>query len=763
MFERKKRVRKSALSNLSHFQRRSLTGLRNLRHGKGGADRFRQIQRETLDLLYAASSCIARLQSSVLTLPELFEILLPAVSIQAAALFEWRPEGADFFAWEVEPGHLLGHDEAKVRTARTYTYLSGYPTPFSPDGNDRAVDSPFQPESPYPIITLPLVVDREPVFGVLQLSCQHMDESILSILNGIGNQLAMALDRQYQLKQQKEHFLREQAAIAGVKEVEARRISEVRFRALAESAPMLVWVAGFDGAVEYVNPRWTEYTGLTLEQSLGDGWLDAIHPDDREQVWEAWRTAIAECKPYESENRIQMADGSFRWHLTRALLDHADADGVVRWTGTSTDIDDHKLWEEELVAARLKAESANLAKSAFLANMSHEIRTPVGIIMGYTELLLELAQEDQEQSVWLKAMKRNSEVLLNLINELLDLSKVESGRLAIETVELNLMDFVIDASNLMAFKAQEKGIDFRVSCENALPETIHTDPTRLRQIFLNIVGNAIKFTERGEVALTVRIARGTPPDQCMQIEFEVQDTGIGVSFEQKDRIWEPFMQADASTTRRYGGTGLGLSLSLRLAKALGGDLQLIESVPGKGSTFIFRIDSGVAWQGMRDIVPGKSAVVLNGRPGVIMGVKQQPLGVESGSLKGSRVLVVEDAPDNQALIRRYLEVEGARVDLASDGTEGIQSAENGTYDVVLMDIQMPGGMDGYAATEKLRRSNFKKPIIALTAHAMKSEMEKAKQSGFDEYLVKPIDRDLLIKTVCKHIRGENLRWLPNRH
>ncbi|HYX35639.1 MAG TPA: response regulator [Oligoflexus sp.] len=763
MFERKKRVRKSALSNMSHFQRRSLPRARSLRNGKGDADRYRQIRRETLDFLYAASSCIARLHSAALTLPELFEILAPAVSIQAAVLFERRPEGVKFFAWEIEPGHLLEHDEAKVRTARTYTYLSGYPTPVSPDGNVRTVGSPFRPASTHSTITLPLVVDREPMFGVLQLSCCQMDESKLSILNGIGNQLAMALDRRYQLKQQKEHFLREQDAIAAVKEAEARRISEARFRVLAESAPMLVWIAGSDGAVEYVNRRWIECTGLTQEQTLGEGWLDAIHPDDRARVWEAWRTAVTERSPYESETRIRTADGSFRWHLTRAVLDHADAKGIIRWTGTCTDIDGHKRWEEELVAARQKAESANLAKSAFLANMSHEIRTPVGIIMGYTGLLLDQANEEEEQSVWLKAMKRNSEVLLDLINELLDLSKVESGRLVIEPVEMNLMDFVKDASNLMAFKAKEKGIEFRVSCENALPETIHSDPTRLRQIFLNIVGNAIKFTERGEVNLTVRIARGTPPDQSMQIEFEVQDTGIGVSAEQQDRIWEPFMQADISTTRKYGGTGLGLSLSLRLAHALGGDLRLVQSTPGKGSTFAFRIDSGVAWEGLRDVVPGKSAVVLNGRSDVIIGVKQQPLGFERGSLRGSRVLVVEDAPDNQALIRRYLEVEGARVDLASDGSEGILSAETGAYDVVLMDIQMPGGVDGYAATEKLRRSNFKKPIIALTAHGMKSEMEKAKESGFDEYLVKPIDRDLLIKTVCKHIRGENLRWFPSKH
>lgn len=763
MGERKKRIKKRALSSICYFRGSNRPQLKGSRHGVGNSARHRQNRREILDLLYAASTCIAGIQSASNTLPELFEILSPVVSIKAATLFQNREDGIDFFMWEVEPGLLQDYEQAKVRASRSYTYLSGMPTSFSTEVKDLAVVSPFAEALPYQTITLPLVVGREPVFGVLQLSCHDMDECKLSILNGIGNQLAMALDRGYQLKQQKEHFLREQAAVAAVKETEAQRICEARFRMLAESAPMLVWIADPEVSIQYVNPQWTQYTGLTLEQSLGDGWLKTIHPDDRTRVLEAWRAAVNAQQAYQAEHRILGADGTYRWHLSRAVLGKDDANGTLRWTGTSTDIDEQKRWEAELTAAKQKAEAANQAKSAFLANMSHEIRTPVGIIIGYTDLLLEMSDEDEEQSSWLKTMKRNSEVLLDLINELLDLSKIEAGQLAIEKINVNLTDFVKDASNLMVFKAQEKGLQFRVCCEHALPKTIRTDPTRLRQIFLNVVGNAIKFTERGEVVVVVRLARGIQTGQSLQVEFEVQDTGIGLSADQHERIWEPFVQVDASTTRKYGGTGLGLALSLRLARALGGDLQLAQSSPGKGSVFIFRIDSGVSWEELQDIQPEKSDAVLPMSSHCRIESKEIPIGMETKSLSGSRVLVVEDTPDNQVLIRKYLEVEGAKVDLASDGSEGIKSAETGGYDVVLMDIHMPGDVDGYAATERLRRLNFKKPIIALTAHTQKGDMEKARQSGFDEYLVKPIDRDLLIQTVSKHVRNPTLRWLPSQH
>ena len=264
---------------------------------------------------------------------------------------------------------------------------------------------------------------------------------------------------------------------------------------------------------------------------------------------------------------------------------------LTRWVGTSIDIEERKRWEADISRAREAAEAASIAKSAFLANMSHEIRTPLGVIIGFTDLLMASGGEGDERSTWLRMIKRNGEVLHDLINELLDLSKVEADRLEVELAQVSLAHFIRDTAAVVAFKAREKGIALRFEVGSEVPALVDTDAVRLRQILLNVVGNAIKFTDRGGVDVVIRYveiaetARG-------RLEFEVRDTGIGLSPEQAKRIWAPFAQADCSTARKYGGTGLGLTLAKRLAIALGGDLHLASSQLGAGSVFVFCIDAG---------------------------------------------------------------------------------------------------------------------------------------------------------------------------
>jgi signal transduction histidine kinase/ActR/RegA family two-component response regulator len=397
------------------------------------------------------------------------------------------------------------------------------------------------------------------------------------------------------------------------------------------------------------------------------------------------------------------------------------------------------------------AEAADRAKSEFLANMSHEIRTPMTAILGFTDVLSQ-GVTDPEKVEAAEIVKRNGEHLLEIINDILDLSKIDAGQLDIERVPCSPWQIVADASSLMRVRAAAKGLDLTVKFEGLIPETILSNPIRLRQILINLIGNAIKFTEVGGVRLVTQLVRdekGGP-----QLRFEVTDTGIGMSQESMSRLFKPFSQVNSSLAKAAEGTGLGLAISQRLARMLGGSIT-VASVLGKGSTFSATVQAG----------PLDGVKMLECPEEAIPRVKVPPKVVvqERPKLSG-RILLVEDGPDNQRLIGLLLRRAGAEVTLAENGVVALEKIKQASldgafdvtqgstapFDVILMDMQMPL-MDGYEVARELRRLGYEHPIIALTAYAMSADRQKCLDAGCDDYATKPISEESLLKTVAAHM------------
>ncbi len=466
---------------------------------------------------------------------------------------------------------------------------------------------------------------------------------------------------------------------------------------------------------------------------------DLFHPDDQQRLRALYQQAIQD-------------DGSIRIDTTARLLCR---NGVCRWVrlqsrtivtrqgttsvpsefiGTFTDISAEREVQEALHEARRQAEVANETKSAFLAHMSHEIRTPMSAVLGYADLLA-MRTDDAEQTEYLHIIKRNGQFLLDIINDILDISKIESGKLDIQQIDFSIQEFIDDVRSMMAVRASEKGIDFEVIFLSAVPGVIRSDPQRLKQILVNLIGNAIKFTETGSVQLSVRFIRGTNS----QLKCAIVDTGTGMSSEQLGRLFQPFSQGDGSINQQFGGTGLGLAISQRLAAYLGGKIT-VESTPGKGSCFSFSIDC--------DILEERPSVEAS--PGSTE--QSKPVGPVS-LRQGARVLVVDDHVDIRQLIAQYLQDAGASVVTSQDGVEAINHIErimSGTepaVDLVLLDMHMPR-LDGYQCAQRLRALGFDKPIIALTANVMPNDVKRCIDSGCCAFLSKPIDAQSILDAVA---------------
>jgi signal transduction histidine kinase len=413
--------------------------------------------------------------------------------------------------------------------------------------------------------------------------------------------------------------------------------------------------------------------------------------------------------------------------MIHEFIDRGISSAALRYVEIEVDRQkaDKKAYEE----ARADAERATQAKTAFLANMSHEIRTPLGAIMGFVSLLRDSGLSQEEISSYLSVIERNSHHLLRIIDDILDLTKVEAGKMVIEKIEFPLIEFLAEFASLVALKAREKGIIFQLKATDALPEIVISDPTRLRQILSNVVGNAIKFTDKGRVDLAISYDE-------KYLEFRVTDTGKGVSQDQRLNLFQAFSQADPSTTRKFGGTGLGLVITKKLCQALDGDFALAESELGKGSVFIAGIHVGTPEK--VKLVPIKPVVIPSANPN---------MNPQTINLKSLDLLLVEDSPDNQFLVQKMLGKTGAKVTIANNGSEGVKLALVRSFDVILMDIQMPV-MDGHECTRTLRSEGYKGPIVALTAHAMKEERERAIESGFSHFLSKPIDQKSLFNLLA---------------
>ena len=390
----------------------------------------------------------------------------------------------------------------------------------------------------------------------------------------------------------------------------------------------------------------------------------------------------------------------------------------------------------ELENSKNAAEYANKAKSDFLANMSHEIRTPMNAILGFTDWLQRgLANNKDEEQEYLSTIHSSGKHLMELINDILDLSKIEAGKMEIVKEKRSPFKIVKDVTSILNVRAQDKNTKLVTEFIGELPEHIDTDDVRLRQVITNLVGNAIKFTSEGEVRVSTRLIEPTESGEKPMLEFAITDSGIGMTEEQVAKIFQPFVQADSSVTRKFGGTGLGLTISKRIVKSLGGKIG-VESVHGQGSTFSFTVETGDIKNVNRITVEQYEKTAKNNR-GHKVGVAKLPPG---------KVLVVDDGQANRRLIKLILERAGCSVEEAENGQIGFEKATTSHYDVVLMDMQMPV-LDGYQATAKLREHQYSKPIVALTANAMTGDQEKCAKAGCDDFLAKPVDIDLLLATV----------------
>ncbi len=529
---------------------------------------------------------------------------------------------------------------------------------------------------------------------------------------------------------------------------EAVRERELRLRAIYEAEPECVKLVGRRGELLDMNPAGLSLIEAdSLESVMGLDTHKLITPEYRERYKQSIDQAFrGETSRIEFE--IVGLKGTRRWMEQHAvgLRNPRDPSRVTEMLAVARDITDRKRAESELVEARRQAEAANQSKSEFLANMSHEIRTPMTAILGYADLLLEdgdtnIAPKRRLENI--DTIKRNGEHLLSIINDILDISKIEAGKMTVEMVRTSPAQIVSEVLALMDVKARAKGLMLSAAYRSLIPETITCDPVRLRQILVNLVGNAIKFTEIGHIKLTTSLEPSTG-----LMRFDVEDTGIGLSEDQVGKLFEAFVQADTSTTRKFGGTGLGLRISKRLARMLGGDIA-VRSTLGVGSVFSLTVGTGDL-SGIAMIDAAASAALSAQRPTVHLPVGDTPL-------DGKRVLLAEDGPDNVRLISFHLRKAGATVIIAENGRQAVEALCQGgsiegalidppPVDLIVTDMQMPE-MDGYAATTLLRQKGCQLPIVALTAHAMSGDMERCKAAGCDLYASKPVDKNNLLR-VC---------------
>ncbi len=524
------------------------------------------------------------------------------------------------------------------------------------------------------------------------------------------------------------------------KATRALQQNEQRLRALTEVMPQLIWACLAHGPCDYLSRQWGEYTGIDESTLLGFAWLEVLHPDDRILAQQAWEEAVAGRATYDLEFRILRADGQYRWFKTRGVPVRDERGNVTHWYGTCTDIEDQKRNETALVEARNHAEAANIAKSEFLANMSHEIRTPMNAVIGLANILAISAPLSPKQRDFIRTLQLSADSLLELINDLLDIAKIEARTVDLESIPFSLEQLMQELASMMSVRAKQKNLAFTVEGDCIKGRRFVGDPTRLRQILMNLCSNALKFTEHGGVTLHVGCG-ALENAQSQLITIAVRDTGIGIANDKLASIFEKFVQADSSINRKYGGTGLGLAITKTLIEIMGGAIA-VQSVPDAGSTFTVSLPMIVSASQLETVEPHQE---------IEPAFQDEPL--------RPRVLLVEDYAPNVLVATTFLEQFGFDYDTASNGLEALDQTQARRYIAILMDVQMHG-MNGFEATEKIRAREAKtfalrQPIIGMTAHALAGDRERCIAAGMDDYIAKPFNPEELRRKLMHYVEADS--------
>lgn len=524
--------------------------------------------------------------------------------------------------------------------------------------------------------------------------------------------------------------------------LEILRQSEERYRYLAEAIPQLVWTTNPNGECDYFNQNWCEYTGLTLEQSLGSGWLAALHPDDIQNANEVWSNAVKNSTIYNNEYRFKRAsDGSYRWQLARGLPLKDEQGIVVKWFGTCTDIHEQKEILEERVhlleleqVARAKAETANRIKDEFLAVLSHELRTPLNAILGWSKLLQTSRLDQAKTSEALATIERNATLQVQLIEDLLDISRILQGKLTLNITKIDLESTVLLALQTMRLAAETKLIEVSTVFEPHVGQVMG-DSTRLQQVVWNLLSNAVKFTPKGG-KITVRLKQADGYAQII-----VSDTGKGISAEFLPFVFDYFRQADSTSTRNFGGLGLGLAIVRNITEIHGGIVKADSHGEGKGATFTVSLP----------LLQDESPSLTNEQNDPAL------LTPNSLTLSGIRVLVVDDDADSRDFVAFVLEQDGAFVIAVSSAFEALETLVEVKLDVLVSDISMPD-IDGYMLIHQVRtwtpEQGGQIPAIALTAVARNNDQKKALKAGFQMHLPKPINPEKLVAAIAKLVEAK---------
>ncbi|GAC1470951.1 MAG: hypothetical protein NVSMB9_16590 [Isosphaeraceae bacterium] len=498
--------------------------------------------------------------------------------------------------------------------------------------------------------------------------------------------------------------------------------AERRYRTLAEAIPQIVWTARPDGNVEYFNGRWYAYTGLSAEQSRGEGWAAALHPDDQSRSLGLWRDAMTARASFEIEYRLRRAlDGSYRWHLGRGIP-LLDGEGVVVWFGTSTDIDDQKRAALELATAKEAAESANRAKDEFLDALSHELRTPLTPVLADVSSLMENPSLSAEVRAVLELARRNIKLEALLIDDLLDITRISRGLFQLERAVVDAHMLAHRALELCGAQiaAAKLHLELDLSAE---AHHIEADEARIQQVVWNLLRNAVKFTPPGGT-ITIR-SRNVEGPRGKQLELEVIDTGIGIEPELLPRIFNAFQIGVLHGSRRFGGLGLGLAISRTVVETLGGRLTVFSAGKGKGATFTLRIAAVAPAASVTEAPPRRHEPPRETRP--------------------LKILLVEDDPSTQRILARLLRSRGREVTTAGSVSEAMEAARPGGFDLIVSDIGLPDGT-GWELMQLLRSQGVVRGI-ALTGFGMEEDVRRSREAGFLAHLTKPIDFQKLEATI----------------